>query len=281
MRIVDELLRRPFSWPTLAVILPALTIVCGAVLSSGPERRSHGGPTRRPDLTVATFNLNFGLAGDPDTLEALEALEADVVVLQETNPAWERSIRERLSERYPHQRFVSSDWPAGGAGVLSRHPLRRFRVSDSPVGWFPAIGVVVAAPAGDVQIIGLHLKPPVSAGGSVIAGYFSTPAERRTEMEAHLQTLLDADSPAIVAGDFNEARGGGLAVARAAGLVDALRGDRTPTWRWPVGPFVVRQKLDHVLYGPGLTCLDARVVEAGRSDHLPIVARFVLRAETG
>lgn len=49
------------------------------------------------------------------------------------------------------------------------------------------------------------------------------------------------------------------------------------TWRWPVGSLTVRQRLDHIVYDPAqVTCLGARVLKLGRSDHLPVVARFRL-----
>ena len=51
----------------------------------------------RHTITLATYNMNFGLAGDAETLGALAALEADVVLLQETSPEWERAIRAEQS----------------------------------------------------------------------------------------------------------------------------------------------------------------------------------------
>lgn len=230
-----------------------------------------------PTLTVATYNVNFGLAGDRETLAAIGATGADVVLLQETTPAWETAIRRALSARYPHQRFRHSRrWPAGGLAVLSRYPLEGFATSPSPIGFFDAARVRVRSPLGTIQLLNVHLKPPVSRSGSYIGGYFSTPPERRKELRAHLQ-LLDARLPTVVAGDFNEARGGGLAVLKRKGWVDALQRHqpRATTWRWPVLSWTLRMTLDHLVYDPTrLCCIGARVQKRGRSDHLPVVARF-------
>ncbi len=38
----------------------------------------------------------------------------------------------------------------------------------------------------------------------------------------------------------------------------------------------VRTELDHLVYDPRLKPLSVRVIAAGRSDHLPVVGRFVL-----
>jgi endonuclease/exonuclease/phosphatase (EEP) superfamily protein YafD len=45
-----------------------------------------------------------------------------------------------------------------------------------------------------------------------------------------------------------------------------------PTWRWPTVVGELHRQLDHVFYGPGLDVLSAEVRDAGRSDHLPVVA---------
>ena len=45
----------------------------------------------------------------------------------------------------------------------------------------------------------------------------------------------------------------------------------TPTWRWYTSGVTVRAQLDHVAYDSRLVPLDARVIQAGRSDHLPVL----------
>jgi endonuclease/exonuclease/phosphatase family metal-dependent hydrolase len=249
-----------------------------AIVAAQPSRRSP--IDTPPDLTVATYNVNFGLEGDPECMRALEDLEADVVLLQETTPGWERAIRAALSARYPHMWFVhEAGWPAGGQAILSRYELDDFEVSESPAGFFAAGRAVVHAPSGDVALVNVHLKPPISEGGSWVVGYFETPPVRAEEMRAHADKLFVRGMPVIVAGDFNEAEGGGLAVLGARGMISALpEFSGASTWRWPFGPFTLRRTMDHVVYDPSvLECLDARAIEAGRSDHVPVVAELLRR----
>ena len=252
--------------------------------SGTASRKGPAGPPRA-DLVVATYNVNFGLAGDPATLETIRRIDADVLLLQETTPAWERAIRRTLASAYPHIAFRhSASWPAGGMAFLSRYPLRAIEASPSSIGFFPAWRVVVDTPAGAVQLVNLHLKPPVSRSGSYVSGYFSTPPERAAEMKGHLD-LVQQGLPTVFLGDFNEARGGGLSVLKHKGHRDVLSNpstSSTPTWRWKVGPFTLRSQLDHIVYDPRtLECLDARVLKLGRSDHLPVVARFRLKHKNG
>jgi len=261
-----------------AVVAGALALLgLSTCRTSRPASALDAAHDLEPDLRVATFNLNFGLAGDPETLEALEALDVDILLLQETNDVWEASVAERLRDRFPHQRWhPATDYPAGGSAILSRYPLRALTVSPSAAGWFAALATVVDTPRGPVQLLDVHLKPSVSASGSVVSGYFSTPPERVAEIEAHLDAL-DADTPTIIAGDFNEQSGGALDVLEDRGYVRPAT-PRT-TWRWSVGPFRLHQRLDHVLHTDHLRCTHLEVRDEGRSDHLPVVAhlRFVDR----
>ena len=48
------------------------------------------------------------------------------------------------------------------------------------------------------------------------------------------------------------------------------------TWRWNTSIGPVTSELDHVVYDPHLEPLSVRVVQAGNSDHLPVVAVFEL-----
>ena len=51
-----------------------------------------------------------------------------------------------------------------------------------------------------------------------------------------------------------------------------------PTWRWRTSLGTLRTTLDHVLYDDRLEPLSAQTLQAGRSDHLPVVAVFVRSA---
>lgn len=234
------------------------------------------------ELTVMTYNVNFGVAGDASTLDAIAGGGADVVLLQETNAAWERSMRARLGGTYPHMRFGAPEsMPAGGLAVLSRWPFEVTHASPSDGGFFYAWRVVVHTPRGDVQALNVHLRPQVSDEGSLLVGRFTTGPNRLRELTRHRATLSRA-LPTLVAGDFNEdERGDAVRSLTDAGMRSALVefAPGAMTWRWPVGPFTVRQRFDHVVYDPArFECLHARVSPAGASDHLPVIARLRWRA---
>lgn len=224
-----------------------------------------------PRLEVLSYNVNYGLAGDRDTLAAIEEADADVVLLQETNAAWEAALREAIGARYPFMRF-SHCCLAGGLAILSRFPVSPRGESHPEGAWFPAARYDVETPLGAIAMLNVHLRPNVSDGGSYGWGLLTTPAVRRREIEAHLALVDGVDVPVLVAGDFNEGDDGG-AVRRvvAAGLTSTspLTGTAS-TWRWPTSVGELTMQFDHVLVDPRLEPLEARVLRRGRSDHLPV-----------
>jgi endonuclease/exonuclease/phosphatase (EEP) superfamily protein YafD len=218
--------------PRLVLRITIAATALAAAACSQPAARARPRPAAGPsDFTVMTYNVNFGIGGDPDTIAAIRAGAADVVLLQETTPRWEEALRDALAAEYPHMAFRHC-CRAGGLAILSRFPFEEREYVPAPSGWFPAWRVIVATPGGDVQMLNVHLHPKVSESGSWVSGYFTTGGVRRDEIAAFAATLED-DLPAIVAGDFNEQPGeGALAWLADRGLRSALpelAGDRT-TW---------------------------------------------------
>jgi endonuclease/exonuclease/phosphatase (EEP) superfamily protein YafD len=228
-------------------------------------------------LRVMSYNVNFGIAGDASSIAAIEAAKADLVFLQETNDVWEQAMVGTLGDRYPHHRFdPPTGWPAGGMGVLSRFPIVKLETLVAPKAPFFAWRVVIDTPLGRIQVFNLHLRPPMSDGGSWVVGYFSTRDDRLRELQYHLEAL-DPKLPALFVGDFNEERDGkavSLLVDRGfADAIGELLGEKR-TWEWPVGGMTLKFQLDHIMHDAHFVPVTAQIVEAGRSDHKPIYADF-------
>lgn len=256
---------------------------CGNASSPGGPRESRAGgggerekaPAAGASLLVMTYNVNYGVAGDEESIRLIEESGADVVMLQETNRSWERALRGALAHVYQHMAFLHAERRAGGLGFLSRHPIELAGTRDSPIGWFPAWRAIVDGPIGRVQLINLHLRPPSHRGGPV-RGYFDSQVERLRETE-HYLSLVSKDLPVILAGDFNEdARGRSLQHLVSLGFESVLDHLRPwqPTWRWPTAMGEVRWQLDHIVLTRPLRATAAWVVDGGASDHVPVVARI-------
>ena len=232
-----------------------------------------------PRVSVMTFNVNFGLAGDAATLAAVAQRDADVVFLQETTPQWERVLRLQCGGDYPHIQFHHVDGGgAGGLGVMSKLPIERIDYLPAK-DWFPAARVVLNSPVGRLQVLNVHLRPPISNSGSAVSGYFVTPPVREQEI-ATFAAALDKTLPTLIVGDFNENEGGrAVRWLNANGYTSALRefAPGAQTWRWRTSYLVsLNGRYDHLCYDARLTPLRVEVRNAGRSDHLPVVGVFAL-----
>ncbi|MDX2090564.1 MAG: endonuclease/exonuclease/phosphatase family protein [Kofleriaceae bacterium] len=259
--------------------MPRGFVAC--LLLSACAKSGAGVEAGTPDagqLRVVSYNVNFGLAGDPEGVRALAPLNADLIFLQETNEVWEQAFIDAFQRRYPHHAFADpEDMPAGGMGVLSRFPIARIEKLPSYGGMFFAWRVLVDTNLGRIQVLDVHLRPPISDGGSWVVGYFSTRENRLREIEYHL-AKLDPALPALIVGDFNEEKDG-LALGRLAalGYHDAIgqHAGAQRTWEWRLSSGVtLKFQLDHILYDERLIAVKANIHEAGRSDHKPIWADF-------
>jgi endonuclease/exonuclease/phosphatase family metal-dependent hydrolase len=255
-------------------------LAAGVFIHCAPSPRAPAPPPAgTPTLRVMTFNVNFGVSTAPENVAAIRDSGVDVVLLQETTAETEAVFRRELADLYPHMRFREC-CRAGGLGILSRHPIVDEQWIDSQLGWFPAWRFVVDAPIGEVQLLDVHLRPPVSDSGSWVAGYVSTGPFRRQEIEAFWSNVR-ADLPTIVAGDFNEnERGDAIDWLEARGFTSVLPmfEQSAVTWEWPLPLATLRARLDHIIVGPGLSAHAAAVIEAGRSDHFPVVAELSAKA---
>jgi endonuclease/exonuclease/phosphatase family metal-dependent hydrolase len=206
-------------------------------------------------FSLATYNVNYGMPGHPRTLAAIRALDVDALFLQETTPEWQRALGDGIYRHWKPGR-------AGGQALLTRLPVEREEILDAPTGWFPAWRVAFA----NLQVLAVHLRPAFSLASGFHRDFFATGRVRKREIETFLKSL-DPGLPTVVLGDFNEADGAALETLRARGYRQA---DATAhTWRF----LHWKRRYDHVLAGPGVHVTATAVVDAGASDHLPLVCR--------
>ncbi len=220
-------------------------------------------------LTLLTWNLNVGMAGDTGTAELIRGFDADLVLLQEVGPEWQEQLQRELSEDYEVMLFTGQEvmGGAGGLALLSRLPAQDALVLDSPIGWFPSQRVTVDTPEGPIEVLNVHLVPPFTDGGRLLLGWLTRHGDRKREAEV----AVGDRPPDLMAGDFNaNERDRALRwLRREHDLHSALPEfqPRAKTWRMPHLP---PWRLDHVLVGPAWEATDAQVHQVGPSDHWPV-----------
>lgn len=260
----------------LCMLLCTLSVsACGAASEEPAPKLTQPG-----QLSVLSYNVNFGLPGDRATMAMIRAADADLVLLQETNADWAQALRAEFSENYAHIDFRHC-CRAGGLAVMARFPVTHGEYIPAPSGWFPAWRLIAHTPLGDIQLLDVHLHPPVTEGGSWVLGQFTTSGIRLSEIKEFVKHL-DSAVPTIIAGDFNEGQTGpSLQFLDTRGFRNAVAEFQpdAPTWRWQTRLGVLRAQLDHILYSPGLGATSARILQGGSSDHLPVLV--VLRGRGG
>jgi endonuclease/exonuclease/phosphatase family metal-dependent hydrolase len=146
-------------------------------------------------------------------------------------------------------------------------------------GWFDGWIMSFQTTVGNVQVLNVHLRPPVSDRGSWVSGYLSTGDDREREIKQFYARRQNG-VPMIVAGDFNDGEGSGvLRWLQGQGMRNALPqfDSDTPTWEWRVSGITLRRRMDHIVYATDLHCYQARVVKGGASDHYPVIGLFGMR----
>lgn len=256
-------------WKRLIVCLLVAGLACGcrttrtATLPNGPH------------LRVLTYNVNYGGARPDLAVEIIRNSGAEIVCLQETTPQWAQYLRQALGRDYRFMQFRDSQYRMGGGlGFLAKVPAREVAYIPSETTWFDGWIMKFETALGPVQVINVHLRPPISDRGSWVSGYFTTDDDRQLEMEK-FHARREPQTPTVILGDFND--GENSAVVRwlkGKGLSNALpQFDRyNPTWQWQTSVVTLKRRMDHIFYPPEFDCTAARVIPAGASDHFPVEA---------
>jgi vancomycin resistance protein VanJ len=139
----------------LLVAVLAVVVIAGGGLF-GSEWISLPDGAGRHDLTVMSWNLQFGTRTPAETAAQLETVDVDLIALQELEPAASAAIETdaAITARYPY-RTMAPRPRARGVAILSRYPTAQVLSADNPA----RLELVVATPRGPVRVINGHPMP--------------------------------------------------------------------------------------------------------------------------
>jgi endonuclease/exonuclease/phosphatase family metal-dependent hydrolase len=141
-----------------------------------------------PHFRVLTYNINWGMPRPDLAAEIMRNSGAEIVCLQETTPDWAAHLWGTLSREYPYMEFRDSvGRMGGGLAFLSKAPQTEIAYIPSDTGWFDGWIREFQTPIGPVQILNVHLHPPVSERGGWIRGYLFTGKDRLRECNDSIQ----------------------------------------------------------------------------------------------
>ncbi|MCA9606914.1 MAG: endonuclease/exonuclease/phosphatase family protein [Myxococcales bacterium] len=248
----------------LVVVPWLLALGCGE--DPAPPSGAVRGAASSDAIWVLSYNVNFERPSDA-TVRAIDEADADLVFLQETHERWERSIRRRLESRYPTILFRHAPGE-GGMAILSRYEIVEARHETARGGAFPAWRVTARTPLGDLDVLHVHLHPPLDEDGGLVVGYFTTSDARTREILHH----LSGPPPDLVLGDFNEGEGPAITQLESLGMrqAQAAHPPLELTWSWDTGTAELEGRPDHVFVGPAYRPTAVQVMLRGGSDHRPL-----------
>lgn len=258
---------------TFTTWLAMLALSIAALTTVGCQEKRpvfHDGP----QFKVMTYNLYWNHP-DPERGEKMiRALNPDLLVLQEVTSEWEGTL-ERLKPTYPASYCRLNEQGQGNA-ILSRWPISKVGYKPSVSGWHGGWQVRVHTPLGPVQVVAVHLTPPLDRHQNFsLAALLETGPVHLQEIQ-YLMDGIAADLPVIVLGDFNEdINGAAGSWLIQKGLKDALTpfDPLTPSWKLPEAQWI-NARVDHVFHSDDLNCIKAMIVPDHFSDHEPVLAIF-------
>lgn len=278
-------LRAPVGW--LMWLLPGVIAFGGLIMpvwfpNSPPEAEG----TR---FTAMTFNVLGNLA-DPDQIFAvIRDSNANLVGLQEVRPTLRSKLQTELSDQYPYQisKIVQG---YDGYALLSRYPILEHEIViefdfDTPDLNAPRYLRAVVDLAGQPVVVYV-LHPPVPAPNpyddsimDVLLTFDDTVTQNYVRRAV---TMIDAETlPVIVLCDCNS-----TPYSRQYRALDARLDEAFGAQGWglgytyPTNMAVPALRIDYVWYDDHFVARAAKVGrEAGTSDHYPLWAELVLKAE--
>lgn len=248
-------------------LLSAVCMVAGGILFStfAGDFIPRPSPNAPETLQLVAFNVHTTNSRHDDVVRYLRETKADLVLLQEVNSDWIRSL-DALRDAYP-QRFGVAREDNFGIVILSRIPLVDPRVNEFGSFKIPWLSASFEIGGASCRIAGVHTLPPINPT------YFRL-RNRELQMVAD---WINTSDPArtIVMGDLN-------VTVFSPWMTDFLRishlRDSTsgfglwPTWLAPLG-----LPIDQVAIGDRWRVVSRTIGPPLGSDHRPVVTEIILR----
>jgi vancomycin resistance protein VanJ len=228
-------------------------------------------------LKIMSFNLLWSNHDYPKIARMIQAVNPDVIGVQELQPRAMAALVTALAPTYPYYARHPVD-RFHTVGVLSRLPITNVMALPNPP-MERGLQVTVQDGLQAVNVMVVHLAPnnmplwPLDQFGAATHDRYT----RRAAEVSQLQAIVQARTlPTLVLCDCNMTD-----TSETYAQMRRVLGDSFIARGWGLGhtlsvtgvPFPV-QRVDYIWYTADLPVVDAWIGPDGGSDHLPIIATF-------
>jgi vancomycin resistance protein VanJ len=258
----------------------AVTLVAGGLLFGSEWISLPGSAAGRTDITVLTWNVQYGMRTPEEQAGQLHGVSADIVALLEVEPDAAAAIEADASvaAAYPYRAMAPRPGPWGLA-VLSHYPISKVFSAQDPA----CLEMDIETPRGPVHVIVAHpIHAMIQTRTPIRVPVTYDPTERDAgiaAIRAEVESTLAAGERLLLLGDFNTAPSEAEYAVLAAGLRDthAVVG-QGPGWTWrpsrftflPVGLLRIDLQLTGGAIYPASTSIDCSLP----GDHCRLFAGY-------
>jgi vancomycin resistance protein VanJ len=217
----------------LAVTL-TIAVILGGCLFGSEWISLPGSGAGRHDLSVMSWNVQFGTRTPAEQAAQLEGATADLMALMEVEPDASAAVADDsvLEARYPYRALAPRTGPYGLA-VLSHYPISDVVSTD----WPACLDLLVEAPQGKVHVIVAHPNHAAIETATRLQLPIGYDPSWRDAQIAVVRTRIDSDLAAgdrlLVLGDFNTAPSEAEYGTLTRGLRDThVEVGEGPGWTW-------------------------------------------------
>lgn len=239
------------------------------------------------EMTVATFNIRASSSDPARIAEAIAALDADIVGVQELNATHAAVLYGYLASEFPYQYQFRSFNPAGSesnVGILSHYPLIAVERYTPRPSYGRNLRVLVDVEGITVSVYLEHPNSPRHAFSPVAYNSWL----RDLKIGDLVDTLPDDPNPVLVLCDCNTTDQTAAYHSLEALLVDSFReagwglGFTFPAHPIAILPITIPVlRIDYIWHSDQFIATDAYVGnDSGTSDHFPVVVRLLLRKDS-
>lgn len=259
--------RRTGAGAATVAVLAAVATLAGPFWHSPAAA---GAGTLQQDVAryrLLQLNLRFDHPDPKRVLSLIAREHPDIVTLNEVSPRW-RAALEPIAAAYPYRLVCAASAGVGGVAILSRRPFAAdARRACTLSGRFAHAGIDLGGTT--VRVAAVHFGWP-------------WPSRQAAEAARLAPVIAALDGPTILAGDFNATPWSAFFSRFVAdgGFEPPPR--LGATWLYHALPQALRPALglpiDHVMTRQGVRLVQTRRGADAGSDHVPVVADFVLDA---